>query len=309
MNLPKQVTVVEVGPRDGFQIETEFIPTEDKIKVIDQISETGFTRIEATSFTHPRAIPQLADAAEVMARIKRKPGIVYEALVPNAKGVERAIEARVEHVGLVISASESHNKKNVNMTIAESMQTLTQAIKMALSNGMTVTGGIACVFGCSIEGWVPPQNTDAIVDEFLSLGVHEISLGDTVGMATPVQVSEWVSRYLEKLKGTGVGLRLHFHDTRGAGLANVLAAMQAGATIFDTSICGLGGCPYAPGATGNIASSDTVHMLEAMGIETGIDLQKLIECERAVRDLLRRPVHSEVLKAGPIPWLMKNKVS
>lgn len=305
MNLPKQVTIVDVGPRDGFQMEPGFIPTEHKIKIIDQLSETGIKRIEATSFVHPKYVPQLADAEEVLARIKKKEGVIYEALVPNAKGVERAIQAGVEHVSLVVSASESHNKANVNMTIADSIKTLKEAVKLALSNGIHVTAGIATVFGCAIEGWVPPKKVEEVADEFLDMGVCELSLGDTPGLANPSQVSEMVRYYMQKLKGTDIGLRLHFHDSRGAGLANVMAAMLEGATIFDTSICGLGGCPYSPGATGNIASGDTVNMLEAMGIDTGIDLVKLIECERMVQDLLGKKLPGEVMKSGPIPWALK----
>jgi len=305
MNLPNQATIVDVGPRDGFQNEPGFIPTDQKIKIIDELSETGVKRIEATSFVHPKYIPQLADAEEVLARIKKREGIIYEALVPNAKGVERAIQAGVEHVSLVVSASESHNKSNVNMTVAESIKTLKEAVKLALSHGINVTAGIATAFGCAFEGWVPPKQVEAVADEFLDMGICELSLGDTPGLANPTQVSEMVRYYLQKLKGTDIGLRLHFHDSRGAGLANVMAAMLAGATIFDTSICGLGGCPFSPGATGNIASGDTVNMLEAMGVDTGIDLAKLIECERMVQDMLGKKLPGEVIKSGPTPWALK----
>ncbi len=307
MNLPKQVTIVDVGPRDGFQMEPGFIPTEHKIKIIDQLSDAGIKRIEATSFVHPRYVPQLADAEEVIARIKKKEGVIYEALVPNAKGVERAIQAGVEHVSMVVSASESHNKNNVNMTIAESIRTLKDAVKLALRNGIQVTAGIGTAFGCAIEGWVPPENVEKIANEFIDLGISELSLGDTPGLANPTQVSEMVRYYLQKLKGTDIGLRLHFHDSRGQGLANILAAMIEGATIFDTSVCGLGGCPYSPGATGNIASGDTVNMLEAMGIDTSIDLAKLIECERMVQDLLGKKLPGEVIRSGPIPWAVKQR--
>ncbi len=305
MNLPEKATIVDVGPRDGFQNEPGFIPTDQKIKIIDELSETGVKRIEATSFVHPKYIPQLADAEEVLARIKKREGIIYEALVPNAKGVERAIQAGVEHVSLVVSASESHNKSNVNMTVAESIKTLKEAVKLALSHGINVTAGIATAFGCAFEGWVPPKQVEAVADEFLDMGICELSLGDTPGLANPTQVSEMVRYYLQKLKGTDIGLRLHFHDSRGAGLANVMAAMLAGATIFDTSICGLGGCPFSPGATGNIASGDTVNMLEAMGVDTGIDLAKLIECERMVQDMLGKKLPGEVIKSGPTPWALK----
>jgi len=306
MHLPKQVSIVEVGPRDGFQMETQFIPTDEKIRIIDALSDAGFTRIEATSFVHPKAVPQLADAAEVMRRIQRKEGVSYEALVPNVKGFERAIAAGVEHIGLVVSASESHNKSNVNMTVAESMKSLTEVVKQALRNQVFVTGGIGTVFGCSIEGRVAPEKVEEIVDQFLDMGVHEISLGDTVGTANPTQVAEMVGHYMEKLKDTGVGLRLHFHNTRGAGLANVLAAMSEGATIFDTAISGLGGCPFAPGATGNIPSGDTVNMLETMGVDTGIDIIRLVECEKAMQTLLGKDLPGQVMKAGPVLWALKS---
>ena len=194
MNLPKKVTIVDVGPRDGFQMEPGFIPTEHKIKIIDRLSETGIKRIEATSFVHPKYVPQLADAEEVLSRIKKKKGVIYEALVPNAKGVERAIKAGVEHVSLVVSASESHNKANVNMTISESVKTLKEAVALARSHGIAVTAGVATAFGCAIEGWVPPEQVEAVADEFLGLGVCELSLGDTPGLANPVQVSEMVRR-------------------------------------------------------------------------------------------------------------------
>jgi len=305
VNLPKKVTIVDVGPRDGFQMEPGFIPTEQKIQIIDRLAETGIKRIEATSFVHPKYVPQLADAEEVLAGIKKKEGVIYEALVPNARGVERAVKAGVEHVSMVVSASESHNKANVNMTVAESIKTLKEAVALARSHGIHVTAGIGTAFGCAIEGWVPPKQVEAVADEFLGLGVCELSLGDTPGLANPVQVSEMVRYYLQKLKGTDIGLRLHFHDSRGQGLANVLAAMLEGATIIDTAICGLGGCPYSPGATGNIASGDTVNLLESMGIDTGIDLAKLVECERMVQDILGKKLPGEVLRAGPIPWAVK----
>ncbi len=306
MNLPKKITIVEVGPRDGFQMEHDFIPTEEKIRIIDALSETGLTRIEATSFVHPKAVPQLADAAEVMTRIQKKEGVSYEALVPNVKGVERALAVGVKHVGLVVSASESHNRRNVNMAISDSLKTLGEAVKLALSSGVFVTGGIGTVFGCSIEGWVSPGKVEEIADAFLDMGVHEISLGDTVGSANPAQVGAMVRKYMDKLKGTGVGLRLHFHNTRGAGLANVLAAAMEGATIFDTAIAGLGGCPFAPGATGNIPSGDTVNMLETMGLDTGIDILRLVECEKKMQELLGKDLPGQVMKAGPVTWALKS---
>ena len=300
MELPTKVEIVEVGPRDGFQIEPVSIPTEQKIRIINQLSETGLRRIETTSFAHPRVIPQLADAAEVIAGITRKNDISYTAWVPNKKGVERALQSGVKEVNLTVSASESHNKNNVNMSIAESLQTIREAARLALDNGMKITGSIATTFGCPFEGRVSPQKVEEIAQEYLDMGMREIILADTTGMANPLQVTEMIGRLRNKSKN--VDIRLHFHNTRGAGMANVLAALFEGITIFDTSIGGLGGCPYAPGATGNISTEDTVHMLESMGIDTGIDLLKLIDCAKMVGDLLGRELPGQVMKAGAVPW-------
>jgi len=308
MSLPKQVTVIEVGPRDGFQNEPGFVPTEQKIQIIDRLSETGLRKIEATAFVHPKAIPQLADAAEVMAGIRRREGVSYIALIPNVKGVERALQAGVKEVTLIVSASESHNRNNVNMSIAESLEALRGVARIALDNGMRVRGGVVTAFGCSIEGWVSPRKVDEIVAEYLTMGVHEISLADTVGMADPSRVSEMVGRVKGRIGHAD--LSLHLHNTRGAGLANLLAALLEGATIFDASICGLGGCPYAPGATGNIPTADVVNMLESMGIDTGIDLPKLIDCANMVRDVLgRKDLPGQVMKAGAVPWAIRKQAS
>ena len=305
MELPTKVQIIEVGPRDGFQIEPAFIPTEQKIRIINKLSETGLRRIEATSFVHPKAIPQLADAAEVMAGITRKEGVSYMALVPNVKGVERALQAAVEEINLVVSASESHNKNNMNMSIAESLKAFREAAKIALGNGMRITGSIGTAFGCPFEGRVPPRKVEEIAQELLAMGVHEVCLADTTGMANPSQVIGLVSRLRHQFKD--VEFRLHFHNTRGAGMANVLAALFEGITIFDGSIGGLGGCPYAPGATGNIPTEDMVHMLESMGIDTGIDLPKLVDCAKMVQELLGRELPGQVMKAGTVPWLTKSR--
>jgi hydroxymethylglutaryl-CoA lyase len=303
MELPAKVQIIEVGPRDGFQIEPAFIPTEQKIRIIDKLSETCLRRIEATSFVHPKAIPQLADAAEVMAGIARKEGVSYMALVPNVKGVERAFQAAIEEINLVVSASESHNKNNMNMSVAESLKAFREAAKIALGNGMRITGSIGTAFGCPFEGWVQPQKVEEIAQELLAMGVHEVCLADTTGMANPSQVMGLVSRLRHQFKD--VEFRLHFHNTRGAGMANVLAALFEGITIFDGSIGGLGGCPYAPGATGNIPTEDMVHMLESMGIDTGIDLPKLVDCAKMVQELLGRELPGQVMKAGTVPWVCR----
>jgi len=300
MELPKAVTVVEVGPRDGLQNEACFIPTEQKIELIERLSETGLKRIEITSFVHPKAIPQLQDSEEVVKRIQRKPGIIYSTLVPNERGLERALASCVQEITLFVSASEIHNQKNVKMSISESLKEFRSIAEKALANGIRMRGYVATAFGCPYEGRVAPEKVEFVINEYQAIGVHEIALGDTTGMANPVQVSRMVERIKPRLGKTG--LALHFHDTRGAGLANILAALQEGVTIFDGSIGGLGGCPYAPGASGNIATEDLVNMLEQMGIETGIDLQKLIDCARYAREIIQRDLPSHLLSAGKICW-------
>jgi hydroxymethylglutaryl-CoA lyase len=303
MSLPEKVTVVEVGPRDGFQNEPGWISTENKIAIINRLSETGLTRIEATSFVHPKAVPQLADANEVIAGITRRPGVTYMALIPNLKGCQRAIDAGIDEVEPVVSASESHNKSNMNMSIAESLSAFRDVVELAKANNVPVRGGVATAFGCPFEGRVSPKSVERIVDAYLHMGVHEICLSDTIGTADPSLVMELVRMVTPKLNGADLGL--HFHNTRGSGLANVLAGMLEGVSVFDASICGLGGCPFAPGATGNIATADLVNMLQSMGIETGVDLQALIDCERMVRDILGRELAGQVMKAGPTPWAIR----
>lgn len=300
MDLPKHATVVEVGPRDGFQNERELVPTEQKVHIINALSETGLRRIEATSFVHPKAIPQLADSEEVMRRIKRRRGVEYEALIPNVKGMERAMEAKVDGVSLVVSASESHNMKNVRMSVGESLDGFRNVVQMAHQHGIKVSGGISTAFGCAIEGRVALEKVVQIAEAYVSMAVHEISLSDTTGMGDPVLVAEIIERVREKTGETT--LRLHFHNTRGTGLANVFAGLTQGVTVFDGSVCGLGGCPFSPGATGNIATADLVNMLESLKVDTGIDLLKLIDCERQVRAMLGRDLSGQVMKTGPTPW-------
>jgi len=300
MNLPKSVTIVEVGPRDGLQNEVHFVPTEQKIELIGRLSETGLKRIEITSFVHPKAIPQLQDSEEVVKRIQRKPGIIYSTLVPNEKGLERALASGVEEIAFFVSASETHNQKNVKMSVSESLKGFHNIAEKALTHGIRIRGYVVTAFGCPYEGRIPPEKVEYIMQEYLALGVHEIALGDTTGMANPVQVSRMVERIKPRLDS--MGLALHFHDTRGAALANILAALQGGVKIFDGSIGGLGGCPYAPGASGNVATEDLVNMLQEMGIETGIDLQKLIDCAKYAREIIQRDLPSHLLHAGKICW-------
>ena len=303
MNIPRKVTVVESGPRDGLQNEPMVIPTNEKINIINKLSETGLLKIDVAIFGHPKVMPQVADAAEVLAGITRREGVTYMALVPNLRGMERALQAKLDEIHLVICASETHNKTMLNKSISESLDEIKEITRLALNNGWRVRGVISSAFGCAVEGWVPPEQVEGIVEAYIAMGVHELILGDTTGMANPQQVSELVRRLQAKLKDVPLGL--HFHNTRGAGLANVYAGLIEGVTIFDSSIGGLGGCPFAPGATGNIATEDVVHMFESMGIDTGIDLPKLLQCGKLVQDIIGKELPSHVLKAGPIPWALK----
>ncbi len=300
MHLPNSVTIVEVGPRDGLQNEANLVPTEHKVELINRLSETGLRRVEITSFVHPKAIPQLQDSEEIVKRIERKPGIIYSTLVPNEKGMERALAAGIDGIALFVSASETHNQKNVKMSISDSLKGFRNIAEKALTHGMRMRGYVVTAFGCPYEGRIRHERVEFIVEEYKNLGVHEIALGDTTGMANPVQVSRMVSRISPRLGKTS--LALHFHDTRGAALANILAALQEGVTVFDGSIGGLGGCPYAPGASGNVATEDLVNMLQEMGIETGVDLQKLIDCAKYAREIVQKDLPSHLTDAGKICW-------
>jgi hydroxymethylglutaryl-CoA lyase len=274
-SLPKRVKIVEVGPRDGLQNEQVQIPTAAKIRFIDLLSAAGFETIEATSFVSPKAIPQLGDASEVMAGITKRPGVRYPVLVPNQRGMERALAADARAVAVFTAASETFTRHNINATIAESIENFRPVVEMARSADVPVRGYISTVFGCPYEGDVPPARVLDVAERLLELGVDELSLGDTIGVATPNQVVEIVTLLagrvpLEKLA-------LHFHDTRGTALANVLTGLQLGITTFDSSAGGLGGCPYAPGAAGNLATEDLLYLLHGLGIETGVDLAKVVE--------------------------------
>ena len=296
MKLPERVTICEVGPRDGFQIEPEWIPTELKVDAIDRLSEAGLGRIEVTSFVHPKVVPQMRDAEEVMARIRRRPGTVYAALVPNDKGAVRAADAGVDQIHTVVSASESHNLANVNMTIAESLVKLEAVMRVAERAKLAVVSAISTSFGCPFEGAVPLARLERVVAALVDMGARAIGLADTTGMADPRQVG----RVLEHLRPRFPGIEwiLHTHDTRAMAIPNILAAMECGVTHFDSSIGGLGGCPFAPGASGNVCTEDLVHCLHAMGIETGIDLDRLIAAARRVQEIVGRALPGQVLKAG-----------
>ena len=297
MRLPDRVTVCEVGTRDGFQIEPDFIPTGQKIEVVDLLTEAGVPRIEVTSFVSPKAVPQLRDAEAVMAGIRRAPGTRYAALVPNDKGASRAVDAGIDAIHTVVSASESHNLANVNMTIDESIRKLRAVGEIAARAGVTLQCGISTSFGCPFEGDVPVQRLEAIVAQLVDLGARGIGLADTTGMANPRQVASVLERLIPRFPG--IEWTLHTHDTRSMAIPNILAAMACGVTHFDASIGGLGGCPFAPGASGNVCTEDLVHCLHAMGVETGIDLTRLIAVSRRVEQIVGRPLPGQVMKAGP----------
>ncbi|QJW83907.1 hydroxymethylglutaryl-CoA lyase [Ramlibacter terrae] len=288
----------EVVTRDGFQMEPEFVPTDAKVALIDALSDCGYAKIEATSFTSPKAIPMLRDAEEVMGRIRRVPGVEYAVLVPNLRGAERALESRADELNLVMSASETHNQANLRMTRAQSFAALGEVIRV-VGGRAAINVSISTAFGCPMEGDVPASEVLQLAERFAGLGVRGITVCDTTGMAHPLQVQS-LCEAVQRLLPPQVQLTLHFHNTRGMGLANVLAAVQAGIVRFDGSLGGLGGCPYAPGASGNIASEDAIHMLQAMGHDTGIDLDRLLAVAVQLPGIVGHAVPSQVAKAGPI---------
>ncbi len=307
---PSAVKIREVGPRDGFQNEPEIIPTERKVELIDALARTGLQRLEVTSFVRPDVIPQLADAEQVLHAIDVPPEVSLSVLIPNERGLERALELRetscgggrpaFDEVNVFLSASETHNRKNVNRSIAESLAGLERVLGRARAAGLRCEGVISTSFGCPYEGHVPPERVLGIAAALRDAGAQEIGFGDTTGMANPLQVGELFGCWREGLPD--VELTAHFHNTRGQGLANVLAALYAGVTSFESSFGELGGCPVPPGATGNIATEDLVSMLHEMGISTGVDLDALLACSAAVRDLLGRALGSHTLIAGPVEW-------
>jgi len=300
--LPSTVRIREVGPRDGFQNEPEVIPTSDKVRLIDMLAGTGLQRLEVTSFVRPDVIPQLADAAEVLAAVTRPADVSYSVLIPNERGLERALEQRdrFDEINVFLSATESHNKRNKNRTIAESLDDLGRTVARAREEGLRREGVISVVFGCPYEGEVAPDRVLEIADALAEMGCEEVSFGDTTGMANPRQVGEFLASATERLDG--VELTAHFHNTRGQGLANVLAALEQGVNSFESAFGELGGSPLTPGATGNISTEDLVSMLHEMGVETGVDLERLLEASRAAEELLGRPLGAHVLRAGPIDW-------
>jgi hydroxymethylglutaryl-CoA lyase len=299
---PAEVRIREVGPRDGFQNEPEVIATDDKVRLIGMLVAARLRRLEITSFVRPDVIPQLADAEEVLRRIERPEDIAYSVLIPNERGLERALglRDRFDEVNLFLSASETHNRKNVNRSIAESLDGLRRTIDRARSEGLRCEGVISVSFGCPFEGEVPAEGVFDIAESLAEAGCEEVSFGDTTGMANPRQVGEFFAAARQRLPG--VELTAHFHNTRGQGLANVLAALSAGVESFEAAFGELGGSPVSPGATGNISTEDLVSMLHEMGIDTGIDLAALIEASLAAQELLGRPLGAHVLRAGPVDW-------
>ncbi len=282
-DLPKNVTIFEVGPRDGLQNESEFIPTDKKIEFINKLTDAGCRRIEVTSFVHPKWVPQMKDAKEVFSRINKKEGVVYNALIPNIRGLELAIDAGLKEVVTIMSSSESHNKKNINMSVDESLREIEEINKKAATFGVKVRSYIATSFGCPIEGYIDPEKVADIGAALESYGSYEISLGDTTGMANPMSAYSIPKLVRSKLKKSS--LAVHYHRFNGMELANNLASLQAGITIFDGAAGGLGGCPYAPGATGNTATEIMVEMFERMGISTGIDIEKIKDCGSFAKSL------------------------
>jgi hydroxymethylglutaryl-CoA lyase len=292
----KRIHMQEVGTRDGLQAEAAFVATEDKIALVDALSDAGLAKIEVTAFVSPKAIPALRDAEIVLREITRKPGVVYSALVPNVRGAERAIESKADELNLVMSASESHNLSNLRMLREQSFAALSEVAATAKGQA-AINVSLSCAFGCPMEGDVPTSVVLEWCDRYVNeMGAHGVTLCDTTGMAYPTQVASLTRAFRERWPHTE--LTLHFHNTRGMGLANVLAAIDAGADRFDASIGGIGGCPYAPGASGNVCSEEIVHALELMGYDTGVDVAKLVDAAKRLPALIGHDIPSQIVKAG-----------
>jgi len=301
-SLPSSVRIREVGPRDGFQNEPETIATAEKVRLIDLLSASGLERLEVTSFMRPDVIPQLSDAEEVLNGVQRRDGVSFSVLIPNERGLERALglRERFDEINVFLSASETHNRKNVNRSIEESLVGLERTLATAREAGLRCEGVISTSFGCPYEGKVPPDRIFAIAERLAAAGCEEVGFGDTTGMANPVQVREFFAATQKRLGG--VELTAHFHNTRGQGLANILAALEQGIDSFESSFGELGGCPVPPGATGNVSTEDVVSMLHEMGVETTVELPRLLEASEAVQTVLGRPLGAHVLRAGPVDW-------
>jgi hydroxymethylglutaryl-CoA lyase len=298
LTFPRSATLREVGTRDGIQSIGAFVDTGAKVELIDALSASGLRRIEATSFVSPKAVPQMADAAEVMARIRRDPGISYEALVPNVRGAEDALAAHVDAMLVVLTASETFNRKNVRMSVEQSLGQFAEVKRRADAAAVPCIGAVGTAFGCPYEGDVPAERVLDLLGRFAALGFREVMIADTTGMANPLQVRRTIVRVLDQW-GDRLQIGLHFHNTRGMGLANVVAGLEAGITTFDASVAGIGGCPFAPEAAGNVSTEDCAHMLQEIGVATGIDLDRLIGAARLAQRVLGRELPGQVMKAGP----------
>jgi hydroxymethylglutaryl-CoA lyase len=295
MNI-KEVRVTEVGPRDGFQSEKTVLKTEDKIDIINNLIEAGFPRIEVSSFVSPKAIPQLADAETILNKVNRKSNTTLAALVPNSRGALRAVEAKLDQIVVFLSASESHNKKNVNRSVDESLQGFREIADIAGKNNIPIQGDIATAFGCPFEGNISPKTLANISKEYKKMGFRGVTLGDTTGMATPVVVTDAINAIRDNVPDFNI--TLHFHNTRGVGLANVMTGLNEGITDYESCFGGMGGCPFAPNATGNICSEDLIYLLHEMGIKTGIDLDKTIAIAKKVESLVGHKLPGQVMRAG-----------
>ncbi|MDH3960849.1 MAG: hydroxymethylglutaryl-CoA lyase [Desulfuromonadales bacterium] len=295
MNLPQRVKLVEVGPRDGLQNESRILAANDKIALIDRLSETGLNAIEVSSFVSPERVPQMADAAEVFTRIQRRPGVHYPVLVPNTKGLEAALLAGVSEIAVFGAATETFSQRNIGCSIEQSLERFAEVVKLALAARVKVRGYISCVAGCPYEGAVAETTVAELACCLIELGCYEVSLGDTTGVATPGQVKKLLQVVSAKVPKQQ--LAVHFHDTYGQGLANILVALQEGVAVVDCSVSGLGGCPFAPGASGNVATEDVLYMMNGLGVHTGVDIDKLIEVGQFACHLLDRPSGSKVARA------------
>jgi len=291
MQLPKHVTLKEVGPRDGLQNEKTHLTTADKVQLVNLLSQTGLNYIEVTSFVHPKWIPQLADAVEVLQSIKRRKDITYAALVPNMRGLERALQAEVDEVSVFMSASESHNQSNINKSINETFPILQEVVVGAKAANKNVRGYISTVIGCPYEGYIQPEKVLRVTEKLLEMGVDEISLGDTIGVGVPTQVENLLEELLKRYPAENFAM--HFHDTRGTALANIVQSLEMGITKFDSALGGLGGCPYAKGASGNVATEDLLYLLDEMGIKTGVELNKVLEAALFIEQKLGKAVASK----------------
>ena len=295
MQLPKFVRMVEVGPRDGLQNEKSMVPTAVKVELVNRLSDAGLSVVEAASFVSPKWVPQMGDSADVLAGIARKPGVRYAALTPNLKGLEGALAAKADEVAVFGAASESFSRKNINCSIAESLDRFAPVMEQAKAAGVPVRGYVSCVLGCPYEGEIAPKAVADVAERLFAMGCYEISLGDTIGTGTPTKAQLMIAAVAERVPVDKIAV--HFHDTYGQALANILAALQMGVAVVDSSVAGLGGCPYAKGASGNVASEDVLYMLNGLGIETGVDLDKLIAAGAFISDAIGRPTASKVARA------------